>query len=245
MAAAAGNASLAQAQPAPPAAPGHGADLSGVWTNDPPASTLAFQNDTWSAELPAFTAWGRERFDAAKPSRGPRGVSVTETDDPVYACFPPGTPRVYLHPFPMEIVQTPGRVLMVFEYDHLIRQIYTDGRGHRDDLAPTWMGDSIGRWEGETLVVETTNFNDKTWLDRTGVPHSESLRVVERIRLVDAERLEIDITMDDPIALAAPWRAQRYLRKTDWVIEEFSCMDNQNFLEYEQQLLDFDAAPSP
>ena len=96
----------------------HGADFRGVWTNDPPADTLAFQNDSWSAEPPALTAWGRARLDAAKPSRGPRGVSVTETDDPVYACFPPGTPRVYLHPFPMEIVQTPGRVLMIYEYDH-------------------------------------------------------------------------------------------------------------------------------
>jgi len=231
----------AASQPAasPPGA-GHGADLGGVWTNDPPAETLAYQNDTVSAEPPAFTDWGRARYEAAKPSRGPRGVAVAETDDPVYQCFPPGTPRVYLHPFPMEIVQTPGRVLMIFEYDHLIRQIYTDGRGHRTDLAPMWMGDSIGRWEGETLVVETVNFNDKTWLDRTGVAHSEALRVVERIRLVAEDRLEIDITMEDPVALAEPWRGQRYLRKTDWDIEEFSCMDNVNFLEYEQDILEFE-----
>jgi hypothetical protein len=216
----------------------HGADLSGVWTNDPPESTRAFQNDTWTAEPPQLTAWGQARFDAAKPSRGPRGVSVTETDDPAYACFPTGTPRVYLHPFPMEIVQTPGRVLMIFEYDHLVRQVYTDGREHRSDLAPSWMGDSIGRWEGQTLVVETTNFNDKTWLDRLGVSHSESLRVIERIRRIDADRLEIDITMEDPVALAEPWRAKRYLRRTDWAIEELSCMDNQNFLEYERQILE-------
>lgn len=215
------------------------ANLSGVWTNDPPQDTLAFQNDTFSAELPAFTAWGRERFDAAKPNRGPRGVPVAETDDPVYACFPPGTPRIYLHPFPMEIVQSPDRVLMIFEYDHLIRQIYTDGRGHRTDLGPTWMGDSTGRWDGGTLVVETVNFNDKTWLDRTGVPHSEALRVVERIRLIDADHLEIEIVMEDPIALAEPWRARRVLRKVDWTIEEFSCMDNVNFLDFEQQILQF------
>jgi hypothetical protein len=223
----------------PPAALGHGAELSGVWTNDPPAETLVYQNDTWSAALPALTDWGRARFESAKPSRGPRGVSVTETDDPVYACFPPGTPRVYLHPFPMEIVQTPGRVLMIFEYDHLIRQIYTDGREHRSDLAPSWMGDSIGRWDGDTLVVETVNFNDKTWLDRMGVAHSEELRVVERIRALDADHLEIDITMEDPIALAAPWHGKRRLRRTDWTIEEFSCMDNQNFLDYERELLEF------
>jgi hypothetical protein len=232
----AGSASFAHAQPA--SAPGARATLSGVWTNNPPPDALAFQNDTFSAEPPALTAWGRARFDAAKPSRGPRGVSVTETDDPVYACFPPGTPRVYLHPFPMEIIELPGRVLMIFEYDHLIRQIYTDGRPHRSDLAPTWMGDSIGRWEGDTLVVETVNFNDKTWLDRTGVAHSEALRVIERIRLIDADNLEIDITMEDPVALVEPWRAQRFLRRTDWTIEEFACMDNVNFLEFENQLLE-------
>jgi hypothetical protein len=145
----------------------------------------------------------------------------------------------------MEIVQTPGRVLMIFEYDHLIRQIYTDGREHRTDLAPSWMGDSIGRWEGDTLVVETVNFNDKTWLDRTGVQHSEELRVVERIRALDADHLEIDIVMEDRVALAEPWRAKRRLRRTDWTIEEFSCMDNQNFLDYERELLEFDAAPTP
>jgi hypothetical protein len=221
----------------------HGADLSGVWTNDPPPETVAFQIDTWSAELPMLTDWGRARFESAKPSRGPRGVSVTETNDPVYACFPPGTPRVYLHPFPVEIVQTPGRVLMIFEYDHLIRQVYTDGREHRTDLAPSWMGDSTGRWEGDTLVVETINFNDKTWLDRTGVPHSEELRVVERIRALDADHLEIDITMEDPVALTQPWHTKRRLRRTDWTIEEFSCMDNQNFLDYERELLDFDGSP--
>jgi hypothetical protein len=229
---------VADAPAQPASAPGAAASLSGVWTNDPPPDTLSFQNDTFSAEPPPLTAWGQARFDAAKPSRGPRGVSVTETDDPVYACFPPGTPRVYLHPFPMEIIELPGRILMIFEYDHLIRQIYTDGRAHRRDLAPTWMGDSVGRWEGDTLVVETVNFNDKTWLDRTGVPHSEALRVVERIQLIDADSLEIDITMEDPVAFVEPWRAQRFLRRTDWTIEEFACMDNVNFLEFESQLLE-------
>jgi hypothetical protein len=217
-----------------------GARLVGVWTNDPPESTRAFQNNSFSAEPPAFTDWGQLRFDAAKPNRGPRGVSVTETDDPVISCFPPGVPRIYLHPFPMEIIATDNRILMVFEYDHFIRQIYTDGRDHRTDLAPTWMGDSIGHWEDDTLVVESVNFNDKTWLDRTGVPHSEALRVIERIRPVGDEHIEIQITMEDPVALAEPWQGLRRYRRTDWTIEEFSCLDNVNFLEFEQQILEFE-----
>jgi hypothetical protein len=131
-------------------------DFNGVWTGvTPPGMGGPWAIDTFSAKLPALTAWGQAKFDAAKPQRGPRGVAVAETDDLVYQCYPPGVPRIYLHPFPFEIVQTPARVLMVFEYDHLIRQIFTDGREHRTDLPPSWMGDSIGRFEGDTLVVDT------------------------------------------------------------------------------------------
>ena len=216
-----------------------GANFGGVWTNNPPESTRAFQNFSFSAEPPALTAWGRERYDAAKATFGPRSVAVGETNDPVYECFPPGTPRAYLHPFPLEIIQEPERVLMIYEYDHLIRQIYTDGREHRTDLAPMWMGDSIGHWEGDTLVVDTTNFNDKSWLDRRGVPHSDQLHVVERLRLIDADNLQIDITMEDPVALEQPWVVQRFLMRTDWQIEEHVCKDNVNFDSYEEEIQQF------
>jgi len=101
----------------------HNADLSGVWTNVNLPGTSEWAINTFSKDLPEMTAWGKARFDAAKPQRGPRGVPVAETDDLVYKCFPPGTPRIYIHPFPMEIIQLPGRVLMIFEYDHLVRQI--------------------------------------------------------------------------------------------------------------------------
>jgi len=214
--------------------------FTGVWTNNPPAATRAFQNFSFSADPPALTPWGRERFEQSKPTFGERGVAVGDTNDPVYECFPPGTPRVYLHPFPVEIIQTPGRVLMVFEYDHLIRQIYTDGREHRTDLAPMWMGDSIGHWEGDTLVVETNNFNDKSWLDRRGVPHSDQLQVEERFHLVDDDNLQIDIRIEDPVALTEPWVSQRFLMRTDWQIEEHACQDNVNFEGYEEQLQQFD-----
>ena len=168
---------------------------------------------------------------------------ATESNDPVYDCFPPGTPRVYFHPFPMEIIQLPGRALILYEYHHIIRQIYTDGRGHRTDLAPLWMGDSTGYWDGDTLVVETVNFNDKTWLDRGGLPHSEELRLVERIRLIDEDTLGIDFSIDDPIAFTEAWEGQRFYTRTDWDIEDFACMErNQNaiFDAYEQQILEFE-----
>ena len=219
---------------------GHGADFSGVWSQDRGAQPERFRNHAFTEELPPMTEWAQERFDQSKPTFGPRNVPVLETNDPVYECFPPGTPRVYLHPFPMEIVQTSDRVLMVFEYDHLIRQIYIDGRGHRTDLAPMWMGDSTGHWEGDVLVVETVNFNDKTWTDRRGVPHSDQLRVIERIRRISDENLQIDITIEDPVAFTEPWVGTRIYRAVDWDVEEFICMDNVNFEAFEREVLNYD-----
>lgn len=219
----------------------HGADLSGVWTNSNPPGAGPWTIYSFSEDPPALTEWGQTRFEASKPQRGPRGVPVAETDDLVYQCFPPGTPRVYLHPFPMEIVQTPGRVLILYEYDHLVRQIYTDGRDHRTDLAPSWMGDSTGHWEGGTLVVETVNFNDRTWLDRRGVPHSEDLRLIERIHINDDGLLQIDMRMEDRIALREPWIAQRFYRKTDWSIQELMCTDNETYQPFEDAVLEFEA----
>jgi hypothetical protein len=224
-----------------PASLEHGADFRGVWTNVNVPGTGEWAIYSFSEDPPAMTEWGQARFDASKPQRGPRGVSVAETDDLVYQCFPPGTPRIYLHPFPMEVIQTPGRVMMLFEYDHLVRQIYTDGRGHRTDLAPSWMGDSIGHWEGGTLVVESVNFNDRTWLDRRGVPHSEEMRLVERIRLDADGNLQIDMRVEDPIALAEPWEMRRIYRKTDWTIEELMCEDNSTYAPFENSVLEFEA----
>lgn len=218
----------------------HGDDLSGVWTNFALESARSYQNSALRGDPPPMTSWAQERFAEAKPTFGPRSVPVRETNDPVYACFRPGTPRIYMHPFPMEIIQTPGRVLMLFEYDHTVRQIYTDGREHRTDLAPTWMGDATGVWEDETLVVETVNFNDKTWIDREGVPHSDQLRVLERIRRDEDGNLLIDITIEDPVAFTESWTAQRRYRRVDWNIEEFACMDNVEFAVYEEEVLDYD-----
>src|ERR1700689_51788 len=112
--------------------------------------------------------------------RNPQGsnggaYTLDQTNDPVLTrCYPPGTPRVYFHPYPFEFVQAPKFMLMVFEYDHTIRRIYTDGRPLPDDPDPTWMGYSVGRWDGNTtFVVDTVGFNEKTWLDRLGAPHNE------------------------------------------------------------------------
>ncbi len=228
----------AEANPA-----GHGGDLTGTWTADQPPEMSGYAGWSFTPEPPPMTEWARERYAAAKPTFGPRGVMANESNDPVYECFPAGTPRIYFHPFPVEIIQTPGRVLMLYEYDHSLRQIYTDGREHRTDLAASWMGDSTGHWEGDTLVVETVNLNDKTWLDREGLPHSDELRIVERFTRVDEEHLELEFLFDDPVAFLEPWTARRFYRTTEWEIEEFVCQErNQGtaFEAFESEISNYD-----
>ena len=125
---------------------------------------------------------------------------------------------------------------MLFEYDHFVRHIFTDGRNHPKDLPSTWMGDSIGKWDGGTLVVDTVGFNDKTWLDNDGHPHSEDLHVVERIRRVNHDTLTIDTTIDDPKAYTKPWGGHAiYELKPDWNLEEMICEDNITFSEMQKK----------
>jgi hypothetical protein len=215
------------------------ANLSGIWNYH---YSHSYENYAFTAEVPSMTPWGRERFEASKPTFGPRGVAVSDTNDPVYECLPSGTPRIYAHPAPFEIVQTSERVLIMYEWMNLNRHIYTDGRDHREGRPPSWMGESIGHWEGDTLIVETVNFNNRTWVDRRGLPHSEQLRVVERIRRDSDSELVIDIMVEDPIAYTEPWSARRFFRSVDdWRLEESVCLDNQSFTDFEQALIDYES----
>jgi hypothetical protein len=130
---------------------------------------------------------------------------VNPTTGKDVGCLPPGVPRIYIQPFALEMIQSPGRVLEYFEFDHHIRQIFTDGRQHPKDPELTWMGDSIGWYEGDTLVIDTVGLNEKTWIDRGGLPHSSQLHVTERIRRPNHDALEIAITIDDPKAYTTSW----------------------------------------
>jgi hypothetical protein len=232
-------------QPSKPAAPSSADqphDLSGIWFDDRPRPVTVnarYWTYKFNAEEPPMTAWGLAQYDATKSSFGTRAYPLAETNDPVYhTCAPPGFPRVFLHPYPIQIVQTPGEVIMLFEYDSLRHQIFTDGRAHDTTLGPLWMGDSIGHWEGDTLVADTVNFNDKTWLDRIGHPHSESLHIVERIRRVDHDHLVDDITIDDPKAYTKPWSTHiEFGLRPKWTLAEQFCEDEESF-----QTIDKDAA---
>ncbi len=185
------------------------ADLSGFWLVHPSASASAYSSFAFTKENPPMTAWGEEKYKAAKPVFGPNKTTPKLSNDPVYGCFPPGLPRIYLHPKPIEIVQLPDEMIMMFEYDRIVRHIYIDGRAHDEFLdPPLWMGDSIGKWEGDTLVIDVIGFNDKTWLDRAGHPHSDALHVTERMRRVNHDTLTDEITIEDPKAYTKPWTAQ-------------------------------------
>jgi len=216
----------AQAPPAPP----H--DLTGVWMLRNPDSIRAFAGATFTKEEPELTPWAKAKYKEAKASNNGKYTLQTTNDPVLTKCDPPGLPRVYFHPYPFEFIHTPKYTLMLYEYDHMVRRIYTDGRSIPDDPDPTWMGFSVGHWEGDTtFVVETAGFNDKTWLDRLGHPHSNQLHVTERFRRIDRDHLQIDISMQDPKALVKPWTTTFYSElRPKWELGEISCSGD--YLEF-------------
>jgi hypothetical protein len=184
-------------------------DLSGVWVLNSTAGANSYSDFASSKQEPPMTPQAEEKYKAAKPVFGPNKKPAGESNDPVYGCFPPGLPRIYLQRKPMEILQLPNEVIVAYQYDRLVRHIYTDGRPHDEFLdPPLWMGDSIGKWEGDALVVDVIGFNDRTWLDRVGHPHSDALHVVERFRRPERGILVDDITIEDPKAYTKPWNVQ-------------------------------------
>jgi len=210
-------------------------DLSGVWEANMPG--LQWAEYSFAPNIPIMTLWGKQKYLAAKPSYGPRAVDnstdyVNPTTGKDVGCLPPGVPRIYIQPFLFEIIQTHDRVVELFEFDHHMRQIFIDGRQHPKDPDHTWMGDSIGWYEGDTLVIDTIGLNDKTWIDRGGLPHSEHLHVIERIRRPSSDALEINITIDDPKAYTQTWSGYRNFKsRPTWNLKEFICADNADYNE--------------
>lgn len=209
---------LATAEQAPSVM--HERDLAGVWV-------IQDARPGFAAEPAPMTPWAAERFRRTHPTLGPRSGGAS--NDPTVVCFPPGVPYVLTVPVPFEFVESAGRITQLFEYNHTVRRIYMDGRPHPSDLGDTesaqWMGHSTGHWEAETLVVDTVGFNDRTWLDRLGHPHSTSLHVIERIRRVDTSTLQYEVVVDDPVAYSAVWGGRlTFVRRPGWEILEHHCM---------------------
>ena len=159
-------------------------------------------------------------------------------DDPAALCLPPGLPRLYLVGlFPIEIVQTPRTIVFMYEYMNVFRTVRI-GASHPPDLVPTYLGDSVARWDGDTLVVDVTGFNDKTWLTGTGTFHSEDLHLTERFTRVDKDQINYEVTMEDPKVLTGPWtiRTTMMLREGTRV-QEYVCAENNQDPDHYERLL--------
>ena len=225
------------ASPAAASKPAPKHDLTGVWMARNPPAIRAFAGATFTKEEPEMTPWALAKYKEAKSSNGGQYTLDTTNDPVVTKCDPPGVPRVYFHPYPFEFVSTPTFMLMLYEYDHMVRRIYTDGRPIPEDPDLTWMGSSVGHWDGDTtFVVDTVGFNDKTWLDRLGHPHSTQLHVTERFRRVDMDHMQLDFILQDPKALVKPWTATFYYEfRPKWELGEISCSgDYLDFKKFEK-----------
>ena len=133
------------------------------------------------------------------------------TADPETKCFAPGVPRAMYLPFPFQIVQDPSQVVMLFEYALHVRTFFIDDSSHPKGHIDNWMGDSRARWDGDTLVVDVTQFNDETWFDRAGNFHSDALHLVERYTLMDRDHIRYEVTIEDPEVFTAPWNMSMIL----------------------------------
>jgi hypothetical protein len=182
-------------------------DFTGVYT---PANFASY-----GGQLP-LQEWAQKVYQDRR--------ATLSKDDPEGYCLPAGVPRI--SPFPQKFVQTGSLFLILDEGNvHSYRQIFLDGRGHQPGLDQLWMGHSIGTWEGnDTLVVDSVGFNDKTWLNGQGLPHTDQLHVIERYTRPDLGHVEVDITIEDPGALTAPHTFHRtFLLRPEWEILEYVC----------------------
>ena len=184
--------------PAPRTADGK-PDLSGVWRA---RDGRHIANLAGAEGITApFAPWAEALYKERRENNG--------LDRPSGKCLPKSVPdAMTLPPYPFKIVQTPTVTLVLFEIFVSYRQIHTDGRALPRERQPSWYGYSIGRWEQDTLVVETVGITDRHWLDDSGYPHSDALKITERIRRSDFGRMDIEFTFDDPKAYTKPWTAK-------------------------------------
>jgi hypothetical protein len=197
--------------PAPRMADGH-PDLTGVWWGGADIGAARGRGARGGGARGGARGTPPPTFTSLyKPEVAAKAKTLGDKDDPTLRCTPTafGTLNVSLYDVGAvgQIIATPKMVVMLTETYHGFRLVPTDGRPHRDDVAPSYRGDSVGRWDGDTFVVDTTNFTDNTWMSAEGrvSPHSDKLHIVERYRRVDANTLEIDATVEDPDVLTAPW----------------------------------------
>jgi hypothetical protein len=217
-------------------------DLSGIWALPCPVANAVFAGfdgkptvycETEVAVSPEFANIGRTFKDglpyqpwAAEVVKATRAAG--RPDDPLSRCFPPGLVRLNVFPLFRKIVQVPGLLVTLNEFNASYRQIFTDGRPLPVDPNPSWNGYSSGKWEGDTLVVHTAGFRDGLWLDTGGSPLTDAARITERFRRVNYGTLEIELTVDDPKAYTKPWTIKlTQIIAPDTELLDFVCLENE------------------
>jgi hypothetical protein len=203
-----------------PRAPSGKVDFSGVWQKAyVPDMTKDGRSQQGFPELP-FTPWGEaewKKYDAAD-------------GDYTGACLPFGMTRSVNTPEPMQLMQSDKYLAFLFEQNSWFTVVPIDGRPHGKGI-PTWFGDSVGHWEGDTLVIDTVNFNGKTRLDTVGHPHSDQLHLIQRFSRPDLGHIAYEVIVDDPKTFTKPWKNTRtFTLRPDWEMMEYSCEENNKSL---------------
>jgi hypothetical protein len=230
--------------PTPRAADGH-PDLTGLWERVGAGGINPNVDALQSADggPPAATFWnvgagvaGGLPFTPLAALLRDERMSNNQKNNPDALCLPMGLMQLHLHPQPRKIVQTPGLIVIMYEGNEGLRQIFTDGRPlptPGDDLQPWWYGYSSGRWEGDTLVVETVGFRDDVWLDVQGSPLTSRGRLTERFRRLNYGTLQIDVIIEDPTSYTRPFNVRVNQRLfPDAELIEFICNENEKSVQY-------------
>ena len=194
--------------------------LGGVWLIEAPQAELK----TVAGKAPPLLPKAAQLYAKRKQSK----AAGKTADDPVAQCLPDGVPRLLSANRPIQILQKPKQITVLYETNHQSRLFYIDDPMPKgEDLPdPTYNGTSIARWAGNALVVDTLSFNDLTWLDDSGLPHSQALRVVERYELADADHLRVNVTVTDPEMFSAPWQMQlTFKRQPGRRLQENACAE--------------------
>jgi hypothetical protein len=195
-----------------------GLGLGGNGAN-PDAPGLRSSSERSTGESAPYQPWAAQKVLEYYKRRG--------IDDPNALCLPPGPTRAATQGlFPIQFVQTPTQIVVLYEYMNVFRTIPLNTK-HPDDVTPTYMGDSVGHWEGDTLVVDVIGFNDRTWLQGTGTFHTEALHVTERFTRIDQDQINYEATMEDPNVFTRPWTIRSTIMRRDGTrVREAVCAEN-------------------
>jgi len=212
-------------------------DLSGVWVPevDPNGKPQGVENQVFPRYFVNIAADLKPDAVPFQPSAQALFMQRLQNngkDAPAAHCKPSGVPLLNSVPLPYKIIQAPQLIVILYEENTVFRQIFLDGRQPVKDPEPRWMGYSTGKWVGDTLVVDTAGFNDQSWLDGMGHPHTESMHVTERFRRRDAGHLDVEVTIDDPKAYTKPITyTQKATILPDEDLLEYFCTENEKDVE--------------